>query len=194
MPYSACHLSASRFYSLRAWIAALALLLAFGLAAQPQAKAQMDNGSSTTIKIGPRIGIPVGDVSDIGGSLFFGADGRVQTEGLPDEVVISPSADFYLTDDFGGSSLTILAVDLNGLYEFQVETPTLVPYLGGGLAITRISVDASGSLVDPSSTEVGLNLVGGARFPVGPVEPFAQVNFTAGADRIGIGGGLLFGL
>lgn len=154
----------------------------------------MADGGSSTVKIGPRVGIPVGDVSDTGGNLFFGADGRIQTAGLPDEVVISPSVDFYLTDDFGGSSLTILAADLNGLYEFQIENPVLVPYLGGGLAITRISVDASGSIVDPSSTEVGLNLVGGARFPLGSVEPFAQVNFTAGADRIGIGGGVLFGL
>jgi hypothetical protein len=189
-----CHFPTLRFSSLRTITAVLALFTAFGLAAQPQARAQMNSDGSSTIKIGPRIGIPVGDVSDTGGNLFFGADGRIQVGGLPDGVVVSPSADFYLTDDFAGSSLTIVAVDLNGLYEFQIESPTLVPYLGGGLAITRISVDASGSFVDPSSTEVGLNLVGGARFPLGSVEPFAQLNAAVGAERVGITAGLLFGL
>jgi len=184
----------SRFSTIQLSTSVLALFLALGLVVQPQARAQMDqSGGSTMVKIGPRVGIPVGDVSDIGGNLFFGADGRIHTGGLPSEIVISPSVDFYLTDDFGGAGLTIVAVDLNGFYEFQVDEPTFVPYFGGGLAITNISSDISGPL-DPSTTEVGLNIVGGARFPLGSVEPFAQVNLGAGAERIGIAGGLLFSL
>lgn len=171
----------------------LTLLLAFGLAAQPQAQAQMDNSGSSTTKIGPRVGIPVGDVSDLGGNLFFGLDGRSQVGGLPDEVVISPSIDFYLTEGLGEARLVISAVDLNGFYEFQAENRAFVPYLGGGLAFTFISTDEA-LATDPSNTEFGLNFVGGARFPLGSVEPFVQVNTTAGADRVGIGGGVLFRL
>jgi hypothetical protein len=175
--------------------AVLALFLALGLAVQPQARAQMDDGGdSPTIQIGPRVGIPFGDVSDIGGNLFFGAGGRVQISALPSEIVLSPSLDFYLTDDFAGAGLTIVAVDLNGFYEFQVEESPFVPYVGGGIAVTNISVDVENTFADPSTTEVGLNLVGGVRFPLDSVEPFAQFNFAAGADRIGVTGGILFTL
>lgn len=153
--------------------------------------------AQTGLKLGPRIGLPFGDVSDIGGNLYFGAEARVGLGSLPAPVTLNPFFDFYLTDDFAGSSLSVFAVDLNGLYEFSIEDAPAVPYAGGGIAITRISVDVQTQgpiAVDPSSTEVGLNLVGGARFPLGSVEPFAEFNFAAGAERIGLTGGLLFSL
>lgn len=170
---------------------AVAFLLVLGLAGPSPAQAQ------SSLKLGPRVGVPVGDVSDVGGNLYFGAGARMGLSPLPDPVVLNPSFDFYLTDDFSGSSLSVFAVDLNGLYEFPLDGSPVVPYAGGGIAVTRISVDVQtqGPLTfDPSSTEVGLNLVGGARFPLGAVEPFAELNFAAGAERIGLTGGVLFSL
>jgi hypothetical protein len=150
-----------------------------------------------SFKIGPRLGIPVGDISD-GASVFIGADARVKTAALP--VVPSGSFDYYFTDTDGYS---VFAVDLNALYEFGIDNAVFVPYAGGGLAITRSSFDSPGVSVggqtfgggSTSSTEVGLNIVGGARFPLGGLEPFAQLNATLGGDvqRLGITGGLLFG-
>jgi hypothetical protein len=160
----------------------------------------MASQAQTSFKIGPRVGIPLGDVSDAGGNLFVGADARITSEGLP--VVINPSLDFYLMDDYGSAntqvSQSIIAVDVNGLYEFGIDNQAFTPYAGGGLAITRWSVDwpsGTGSQFDPSTTEVGLNLVGGARFPLGSLEPFAQLNATIGGDiqRLGVTGGVLFG-
>lgn len=171
----------------RSLLLAATLILVVGLAGPPTAPAQ------TGMKIGPRVGVPVGNVSDTGGTLFFGADARVDLAALPDPVVLSPSFDFYLADDFSGSSLTIFALDLNGLYEIPLEDSPVAPYAGGGIAITRVSIGEDvPDRFDPSSTEIGLNLVGGARFPLESVEPFAQFNFTAGADRIGLAGGVLF--
>lgn len=179
-------------------LSAAGLFLTFGIAMPAEAQTQAEEESQVTVKVGPRIGVPIGDVSDIGGDLFLGADARIDVGSLPDPVVLSPSLDFYLTDDFDGLSLTIFAVDLNAFYEFAIEDQTFVPYAGGGLAFTRISVDVdTGRFVnvsDPSTTEVGLNLVGGARYPLDFVEPFAQINVTAGAERIGITGGVLFDL
>lgn len=158
--------------------------------------------AQTSLKIGPRLGIPVGDVSDIGGNLFIGVDARIDSEGLP--VVISPSLDYYFMDDvtIGGESVsrTVFAVDANAFYEFGVDNQAFVPYAGGGLAITRFSTEdvqtQFGSVSGGSDTEVGLNVAGGARFPLGSVEPFAQLNATLGGDvqRLGLTGGLLFGL
>ena len=166
----------------RSLLLAATLILLVGLAGPPTAPAQ------TSVKIGPRVGVPVGNVSNIGGTLFFGADARVGLAALPDPVVLSPSFDFYLVEGSGSSAF---AVDLNGFYQFPLEG-SFVPYAGGGIAVTRISFDVGGAQFDASATEVGLNLVGGARFPLGSVEPFAQLNLAAGASRIGLAGGVLF--
>jgi hypothetical protein len=46
-----------------------------------------------------------------------------------------------------------------------------------------------------SSSDTGINLVGGADFEVGTLQPFVQAQFTLGdLDRFGITGGLLFAL
>lgn len=190
----------STFTMKRLAILTTVVLLGIGLSGPLTAQGQ------TSFKVGPRIGIPVGDVSDLGGNFFFGADARVGSPALP--VMINGSFDFYLTDDIetGGEDLsqTIFAVDINALYEFGIDNPAFTPYAGGGLAITRSSVEevtvdtgfGTGTFGGGSDTEVGLNLVGGARFPVGSFEPFAQLNATLGGDvqRFGITGGLLFGL
>jgi opacity protein-like surface antigen len=108
-------------------------------------------------------------------------------------VVANPSFDFYITD---ADNTTYFAVDLNALYEFSAGDMALVPYAGGGIGITRISFDSQTQIggFSASTTEIGLNLIGGARFPLGSVEPFAQLNAAVGAERVGITAGLLFGL
>ncbi|MFB6249215.1 MAG: P44/Msp2 family outer membrane protein [Salinibacter sp.] len=152
-----------------------------------------DDGGSvtpTTIKIGPRLGLPLGNLSN-GSTLFFGAEGRIGLSGLP--IVANPSFDYYLTNV---DNTTYFAVDLNALYELSVGDMAFVPYVGGGIGITRISFGSQtqfGSF-SASTTEIGLNILGGARFPLGSIEPFAQLNAAVGADRVGITAGLLFGL
>lgn len=149
----------------------LTLLFLTGLTLSPPAQAQTD------VKIGPRIGIPVGDISDIGGNFLLGADARFMTNALP--VVPNVSFDYYT-----GFDESLYAVDLGVLYEFGVSNAAFTPYSGGGIGIT-----ASGN-----NTEVGLNIVGGVRFLLDPVEPFVQVNTTVGSDltRSGVVVGILF--
>lgn len=150
---------------------AFVLLLAAGIGLATSARAQTD------VKIGPRVGIPVGEVSDIGGNFFFGADARFGTEALP----VMPNVSF---DYYAGFEDWLYAVDLNALYEFGVDNAAFTPYTGGGLGITR-----SGD-----NTEIGFNLLGGVRFMLDPVEPFVQVNTTLGGDlsRTGVAVGILF--
>jgi len=166
------------------------LCLGVGLLAPGAASAQ------TTVKLGPRLGIPVGDIEDAGGNLFLGADARFNTDALP--VVLNPSIDFYLMDDVPGTSVdqSVFTIDLNALYEFGVDNEAFTPYAGGGIGITRRSIDDSSVPGDFDDTDVGLNVVGGVRFPLESVEPFAQVNAVVGGDwdRLGITGGILFRL
>jgi len=126
---------------------AAALLLSFGLLAPGTAEAQ------TSVQLGPRLGIPVGDLEE-GTSVFIGADLRLHNESLP--VVPNASFDYYFTD---ADEFSVFAVDLNALYEFGVDNEAFTPYAGGGLGITRSSFDGTTGSVD--DTDVGINLVGG---------------------------------
>lgn len=152
-----------------------ALLL---LAAPQQADAQ------TSVEIGPRIGIDAGDIEE----LFIGAEGRIITDALP--VVLSPAFDFYFVDSgVDGVDQSIFTIDFNALYEFGVDNQAFTPYAGGGLGIVRASSDPG-----DSSTDAGLNIVGGARFETGNLKPFVQAKINVGGDftLFGVMGGLLF--
>jgi hypothetical protein len=82
-------------------------------------------------------------------------------------------------------------VDLNGnvFYHFHLPgSPSVMPYLGGGLNIALISANGS-------STEAGLNLGGGVRFPRPGVTPFIEGRavIASDADQAVLTIGLLFG-
>jgi hypothetical protein len=102
------------------------LLLIMGIAIVPPAKAQTD------ILVGPRLGLPLGDMSDLQATLFIGAGARIVTESLP--VVLNPSFDFYLFDSHEGADQTGFALDLNALYDFEIGNEVFKPYAGGGSA------------------------------------------------------------
>jgi opacity protein-like surface antigen len=175
-------------------ILAACFFLVFGLGTPASTQAQVD------LQIGPRVGLPVGDMSDLEGVFFIGADARINSEELP--VVLSPSLDFYLFDSPEGVDQTGFAIDLNGFYEFGVDNESFTPYAGGGLGITRYSADFENDSLNgfgfggDGTTEVGLNLVGGVRFLLESVQPFVQVNATLGSDidRFGLAGGVLFNI
>lgn len=168
----------------------LSLIVAFAFLLTPQqATAQ------TEIELGPRLGIDVGDASDIGGDFFIGAEGRIHSEALP--VAINPAIDYYFVDVDGFS---LLAFDINALYEFEVDNEAFVPYAGGGLGFIRSSSEATnpftGETTSQSNTEVGLNLVGGAVFEMEGFKPFAQAKINVGSDftLFNLMGGVLFSL
>lgn len=150
--------------------------------------AQMDSESS--FKLGPRATISIGDISDAyGGDFALGADARYMTADFP--VTGAASFDFYLADE----NVSVYSIDLNALYPIEASEG-FAPYVGAGLGYTNISFDTDNQFGGFSGSDTGLNLVGGAEFPVsGSFTPFAQAQFTLGdLDRFGITGGLLFNL
>ena len=98
-----------------------------------------------------------------------------------------PNIEFYLRDD-----PTIIVINADVHYAFASEyTRSLMPYVGMGLAVTRVSFNGQ------SDSEAGLNLIGGANFRTrGRSVPFFQVEFRAGDpfDDLSIGGGVRFPL
>jgi len=140
-----------------------------------------------TFKVGPRITLGVGDISDFG-SLAVGADARYQPAGFP--VGGNVAFDFYLGDD----NVSVFTLDLNAIYPIETES-SFSPYFGAGLGYTSVSFDTGTQFGRVGESEPGLNLVGGAEFEVGQFQPFVQGQFTLqDAMRLGITGGLLLSL
>lgn len=135
-----------------------------------------------TIEIAPRIGYDLGDLEE----LFIGVEGRFYVEDLP--VVLSPAFDYYLASSgVDGVSLNVFGIDLNALYEFELEDGAITPYAGAGIGIIRRSVSIDGGDggfgFGGSTTETGINLLGGAIFNIdAPVRPFAQAKTNLGSN------------
>lgn len=89
---------------------------------------------------------------------------------------------------FPGADVDWLDVNVNLFYHFHLpDSPSVVPYLGGGLNLANVS---NGD----SETEMGLNLGGGVRFPGISVTPFVEARgVISGAEQFVVTGGLLFG-
>lgn len=81
---------------------------------------------------------------------------------------IRPNIDYW-----NGNPLNGWNVNLDGLYHFGPQTKT-VPYLGAGLGASIVSADGGGD----SSTDLGVNLFGGAMFPAGGNHLFAEARYT----------------
>lgn len=156
-------------------------------------------GSSSAVQaqfqIAPRVGFELNDVE----ALQVGAEARFGTASLP--ILINPSADYYFLDCDGGISgadvsCSLFSIKGNAIYEFGGGgTTAFTPYAGAGiaLAIARAEVSVPGFSASESDTEVGLNLLGGARFEAGGFQPFVQAEVgLGGADIFSIVGGLLF--
>jgi opacity protein-like surface antigen len=136
------------------------------------------------IRIGPRVGYDIDQLNE----LFVGADVRLDVATLP--VIINPAFDYYFVDGFDLYQLSI-----NALYTFGINNTAFTPYVGGGLGITRTSVDTGVDFIDGSNTDIGLNIVGGAEFGFGNLRPFVQAQLTLGdVDLTTIAGGVLFSL
>lgn len=148
------------------------------------------NAQDVDLKIGPRATLELGDLENIA-DFAIGADVRGEIADFP--VDLHGAFSFYFADD----PWTVFSVDLNAVFPFELEDRNIKPYAGGGLGFTRLSIDSNqtGIFGGSSSTEVGLNLVGGVEFELDNITPFAQAQFTTGTpDRFGLTGGILFNI
>lgn len=133
--------------------------------------------AQTQIELGPRVGFEVSDIEE----LFVGADARISTASLP--VQINPTFDYYFVD----GDVTFIQLTGNALYAFDIDNQAFTPYAGGGVSYIRASVSGF------SNSDVGLNLLGGAKFGVSNLQLFAQGEFVLGdADPAKLTAGVLF--
>ena len=136
----------------------------------------------------------------LGGQLSWAEDadlgvGARGTFGLPTTVPleIHGSVDYFFPSDISGASITYWEANANLVYKFQIPASPVAPYAGAGLNLAYVSVDIGIPDVDTSTTEIGLNLLGGAMFNLGPITPFGEMRFEVnGGEQFVISAGALF--
>ena len=102
-------------------------------------------------------------------------------------VLLSPGVEYY--PGISNASLITVAFDVHvGL---NVPNSSVAPYVGGGLAVHRMSVDLGPTLGSASTTDSQLNAIGGLHFGSGPFRPFVEANlrFVDGSQVLLKGGG-----
>jgi opacity protein-like surface antigen len=106
------------------------------------------------------------------------------------------SFDYFFPSSSFGVSPSYWEINANGDYHFEIPNSKLAPYAGAGLVVahTSVSVCAGTFCASGSSTNVGLNLLGGMNFPaMGKITPFAELRLElrTGSAFV-VTGGVLF--
>lgn len=128
-----------------------------------------------------------GAQASFGSDTDFGIGGRVL--GNIEQVNLEGVGEFNLF--FPDGDVDFWEINGNLFYHFHLEdTPSVMPYVGGGLNIAHFSDGVD-------DTEVGLNLGGGVRFPTqgdwAPYLEFRAAGVGADTDQVVLTGGILFG-
>lgn len=140
--------------------------------------------------------IDIGAQGSWGDDVDFGLGGRVVV-GLPIEqfpLELIGSFDYFFPDI---DNFDYWEINANAAYVIPVPTPTVAPYAGAGINIARASVDV-GTVpgvgdFSASDTEVGLNLLGGVKFPLQSVTPYGELRIElGGGEQFVITGGVSF--
>jgi hypothetical protein len=143
--------------------------------------------ANAQVRLGPQL--------SFGGDTDFGIGARIvaNVESLPHWDFIG-TFDVFFIDDNSNFDRDYFEANGNLAYNFGVpEAPSLSPYVGGGLNISRLSIEDISSGVERDNTDLGLNLFVGTQFEGGSVTPFAEFRIVVeGADQVVLTGGLLF--
>jgi opacity protein-like surface antigen len=155
---------------MRKLMTAAALVVAVGLVAQTAAAQTAGvkpirfgvQGDFATNNYGPGVGARV---------VYNGLATTLKVPGLG----VVGSFDYFFPSSSWGSSLSFWEINANVTYDVALSgMPSIAPYVGGGLNYAHLSADCAP--YSCSSSNTGLNLLGGARFNVTPkLNAFGEV-------------------
>lgn len=84
------------------------------------------------------------------------------------------SFDYFFPGSSYGVSPSYWEINANGTYHFEIPNVKIAPYAGAGLVVAHSAVTVGN--FSASSTNVGLNILGGVNFPaMGKITPFAEL-------------------
>lgn len=133
--------------------------------------------------------VHLGPQVSLGGDTDVGIGGRV-VAGMPEYSGLEFIGSF---DVFFPDGYDYWEINGNLVHNFEVpEASSFRPYAGGGLNIAHYDRDDDRP-GDGDDTDVGLNLLGGMKFPMEGVAPFVELRLTVeGGDQFVVTGGFLF--
>ena len=146
-----------------------------------------------------------GDDTDlgVGGRIDFGLAGALGIDdGFFQNLFGSATGSYFFWDCGTGIDIDNLDcgyIEFNGNagVPFTVESSSLSGYFGSGLHVGRTSVDYKGEIIErtlASDTEIGLNLLGGFKFPISDLTGFVEGKFgLVGVEQFVLSFGFLFG-
>jgi hypothetical protein len=112
------------------------------------------------------------------------------------DLSIMPSAEYVFSEDFGSGdaavSTSVFQINGDVIAKFA-PSGSIAPFAGAGLAYVVFNVDSDFAGVDFSSSDIGINLLGGVTFPgaLAIGEPYAMGRLTlADGSAISIIGGI----
>lgn len=130
------------------------LIIALSTLALAAASAFASGGSDPLSDVGfrgwgPRVGLTINpDQVHFGAHLDFGNFAR--------HVRFQPNVEIGFGDD-----VTLVTVNFEAAYRFRQSWDVWSPYVGGGLGVNHASFDKGGPGGDDSSTDLGVNALGG---------------------------------
>ncbi len=150
--------------------------LMVGLAAKP-AEAQVQFGANVVwgddadFGVGARVAFPLG-------------------KALKDKGITALATFDYFFPDYGN----LWEITGNGVYNIK-SSGSVSPYVGAGVSFASASVDGCPTNLDCSSSEVGLNVLGGIKLKaMGSVVPFVEARFgIRDGSQLAIAAGVYFG-
>ena len=128
-----------------------------------------------------RIGLQLdwGSDADLGLGARLEANARLGSSGPFSRSWFIGSFDYFFD---ACNECTYWEINLN--MAVPVNATGVRPYLGAGLNIAHISVDVDDFPGDdPSSTDAGLNLLGGLRFPIGDLSSYLELRGEIGGGE-----------
>jgi len=162
----------------------------------------------------PKLGL-FEPTSRLSGALMLGAEFGYLTPALDDRLAVvlevdwvRPRTDGTITDPRAPAGQTYslangeVGILLSAVYRAENFIPRLTPYAGGGpgLYFHRAAVSAFGNQYLETETHVGLQLLGGAEYAIGPGGGFAEVRYQfarvdfVSTGNANVGGFLALGL
>lgn len=139
----------------------------------------------------------------LGGQLAFGTEieslgiGANFDYAITDAILLAPSLVYFFGKSEGEVSWSLFEVNLNGNYLFDTGNSNIIPYALAGLNLSFWSVDYEGFGFGSlgNSTNVGLNIGGGADFVVSTFFVFGELRYViSSSDQLVIAGGVKFPL
>jgi hypothetical protein len=170
--------------ALRMGLATVALMAVGAAGAEAQRfGVQANFGTETDLGVGARVEIPIAFAST----------------GTFSQTFLIGSFDYFFWDceDGGFSEIDCSYWEINANAAVPLVASGINPYVGAGLNYGNYSIDFDGPLGDfgfGSGSEIGLNILGGLRFPLGGLSAYGEGRFeVGGGEQLVLTFGILLG-